>query len=116
LLMSDLLKRRSANFVLWRPAHTSPVPRLIIGIFVPGNPASLRDVREIYFVQSSQFPELWEIPCTDCGLIDGQVYHYWFRVKDSSPEPDRDKIIDATDPFATTVDWRVLAPQLPAPY
>ena len=34
---SDLARRQETHFVLWRPAHTNPPPRLVIGRFQPGN-------------------------------------------------------------------------------
>jgi pullulanase len=73
-----------------------------------------RQEREL--VQSSVAPELWEIAASSLGLTNGQVYHYWFRVRDSSPEPGRTRVIDVTDPFATTVDWRLQSEALPSPY
>ena len=26
------------------------------------------------------FTDLWEIPRAECGLVDGEMYHYWFEV------------------------------------
>src|SRR5687767_3771609 len=102
-MQPDLLKRKETHFVLWRPAFTNPTPSLVIGIAVPGNPPALNDLRTIELQQHAQFPELWELDSSTIGLIDGQVYHYWFRVKDSYPAEHRDLVIDITDPFATTV-------------
>ncbi len=111
--MADLLERMKTRFVLWRPGHTNPVPKLVIGNFVPGNPPTLANLHEVDFVQSTQFPELWEIPCAAAGLIDGHVYHYWFRLKDSNPEG-AGSVMDVTDPFAMCVDWRLMRGEDPA--
>ena len=115
-MQPDLLKRKETHFVLWRPAFTNPVPSLVIGIAVPGNPPTLNDLRTIELVQHPHFPELWELDSSSIGLVNGQVYHYWFRVKDSFPAQHRNSVIDITDPFATTVDRRFLSAALPAPY
>lgn len=45
-------------------------------------------------------------------ITDGQVYHYWFEVSDSSPTRDGSRIA-FTDRTAFTVDWRLLAPLRP---
>ena len=114
--MSDLLERRKTHFLLWRPAATHPAPALKIGVFVPGNPPSLQNVREHPLTPSAVDPELWEVAAATLGLVDSQVYHYWFRLQDSFVYRDRNQVIDVTDPFATTVDWRVQSDALPPPY
>jgi pullulanase len=115
-MQPDIITRKETHFVLWRPAFTDPIPSLVIGIGVPGNPPALNNLRTIELIQNPQLPELWELDSRTIGLVDGQVYHYWFKVKDSLPEEQHDLLIEITDPFATTVDWRFLSTALPAPY
>ena len=71
--------------------------------------------QEFALTQQGGHPDIWSIDAAQCGLSDGQVYHYWFEVSDSSPTRDGSRI-SCTDPTAFTVDWRLLAPQLPAPH
>jgi hypothetical protein len=59
--------------------------------------------------------DLWSRSGADCGLVDGEVYHYWFEVTDSRPGGAGARL-RRTDPAATTVDWRLLSPPLPPPY
>ena len=115
-MAANLLQRKETHFVLWRPAVTNPVPRLVIGILAPANPPTLQNLQEFPLEASANFPELWEIDARNIGLVDGQVYHYWFRVKDSFPAPGRGAQMEITDPFATTVDWRIESAVLPLPY
>lgn len=104
----DLFERRRRSFVLWRPAVTNPPPRLVIGRFQPGNPASLAGEQSLDLSADPQFPELWQRPADKCGLQDGTVYHYFFDVGNSNPYagngPTRLRV---TDPLAATVDWRL---------
>lgn len=58
---------------------------------------------------------LWGIEAADCGLIDREIYHYWFEVTDSHPSRDGRRTL-CTDPTALTVAWRLLADRLPHPY
>lgn len=106
--------RRSA-FLLWRPLEGNPPPKLIIGTFRAGNPPSLTGRMEFTLKPLENHSDLWGISAADCGLVEGQVYHYWFEVTDSSPRGDRSRVA-CTDPFTRTVDWRLRAPRLPAPY
>ena len=115
-MVANLLQRKETHFVLWRPAVTNPAPRLVIGILTPGNPPDLQNVQEFPLQPSPNFPELWELDARTLGLVNGQVYHYWFRVQDSFPETGRNAQMQITDPFATTVDWRIESPILPLPY
>lgn len=87
----------------------------MIGQFEPGNPPSLASSQVFALRQHTQQPDLWSIDAAQCGLINGQVYHYWFEVTDSSPTRDKSRIA-CTDPMAFTVDWRLLAPALPLPH
>ncbi len=56
------------------------------------------------------FTDLWEIPAAECGLVDGEIYHYWFEVTVPRRRPGHPRRVRITDPTATMVDWRVLAP------
>lgn len=110
-----LLDLKKEAFVLWLPQAIDPAPKLLIGIFEPGNPPTLGQPKKINLKNPFQHPDLWGINAADCKLRDGQVYHYWFEVNDSSPTRDGSRIL-CTDPQAQTVDWRLLAPRLPAPH
>ena len=112
----DLLLRRRKHFALWRPRNTQPKPRLVIGRFQPGNPPSLADQQLLDLVPDPDVDELWVISAAQCGLVEGTVYHYWFAILDADPRRDPPQEIWCTDPFATTVDWRLRGPLLPAPY
>ena len=107
--MAHLFGLKKTAFVLWHPHNFNPEPpALVIGQFQAGNPPSLAN-RQVFPL--TQQADLWSIDAAKCGLIDGQVYHYWFEVSDSSPTRDGSRI-SCTDPMAFTVDWRLLAPQL----
>jgi pullulanase len=108
----DLLSRKQTKFVLWRPRVSEPAPTLYIGYFkTPASP-SFENFREIPLQSSPQFPELWEVSAKECNLTDGQVYFYWFKVRntDSYDGNSAKEIVYCTDPTATTVDRRFLAP------
>jgi pullulanase len=115
-LSADLLDRKATHFVLWHPRSGAPDPTLIIGRFQTGNPPTLADERRHPMTLVAGFPDLFEIAAADCGLVDGDVYHYWFEVQDSDPAHPPAQLVRCTDPTATTVDWRLRAPRLPAPY
>ena len=109
-MLADLLKRKSTHFVLWRPREVNPTPTLYIGtIQSPDNPH--QNFREIPLQQSTDFPELWEIAAKDCNLTDGEVYFYWFKVRDANAYSNTNQILYCTDPTAWTVDRRFLAPE-----
>lgn len=113
--MSHLLALKKTAFVLWRPCHVDPTPRLVIGQFEYGNPPRLANRKVFPLNQHQDHPDLWTIEATQCGLINGQVYHYWFEVSDSSPTRDS-TLITCTDPTALSVDWRLMAPKLAPPH
>ena len=113
--MANLFGLKKSVFVLWSPHRINPAPTLIIGQFQAGNPPRLANRQEFLLTQQAAHPDLWSIDAAKCGLSDGQVYHYWFEVSDSSPTRDGSRI-SCTDPTAFTVDWRLLAAQLPAPH
>src|SRR5262245_5500045 len=101
LMNVDLLKRKQTAFVLWRPAMAQPMPKLVIGRFAPGNPPSLANRQEFSLTQIPGKPDLWSVDAAACGLTEGNVYHYWFEVTDSSPTRDGWRIL-CTDPTAST--------------
>lgn len=104
----DLLSRKQTHFLLWRPGQTNPVPTLCIGI---GSAASgqVEQLTEIPLQANPAFPDLWQVAAADCGLSDGRVYHYWFKLRRTRPDAN-DNLIYCTDPTAYTVDRRFLAP------
>ena len=110
-----MLDRKTSTFVLWRPMKTSTPPQLIIGQFQAGNPPSLVGERQLLMRHSAAFPDLWELPAAECGLQNGQIYHYWFEIDDSDPGKNPPSRIRCADPTALTVDWRLRGPVLPAP-
>jgi pullulanase len=114
-MSANIFELKRTAFVLWRPHDTVVAPRLVIGQFVPGNPPVLANRREFELERLPGQSDLWGIGADRCGLSDGQVYHYWFDVTDSNPFRSRRRIL-CTDPTAYTVDWRLLADRLPAPY
>ena len=113
--MIHLFDLKQSSFVLWSPHDVHPAPALVIGQFEAGNPPRLANRRIFPLTQQAAHPDIWSIAASRCGLLDGEVYHYWFEVADSSPTRDGSRIW-CTDPMAFTVDWRLLAPPLPAPY
>ena len=109
----DLLSRKQTHFVLWRPGQTDPKPTLYIGNIQPSSTANFENFQEIPLQQSAQFPELWEVPAPDCRLTDGQVYFYWFKVRNTDPYNSVYQVLYCTDPTAWTVDRRFPAPVPP---
>lgn len=116
-MLPDLFVRRQTHFVLWRPGISTPAPCLLIGALSPEN--TTHTYREIPLIPDVEFPELWAIAAQDCGLVEGQVYAYWFKVKNTNPYPfaGDHEILYCTDPLATTIDRRPrqLAPTPPDP-
>src|SRR5688572_29330801 len=112
-MTAHLFGLKQTAFVLWRPHHTDIAPRLVK--FQPGNPSSLAGRHQFDLQRRPEHPDLWAIDAAACSWTDGQVYHYWFEVTDSNPFRDGRRIL-CTDPMAFTVDWRLLAERLPAPY
>src|SRR5215468_6243330 len=106
----DLLERRRRAFVLWRPAHDDPPPTLLLGLAPRTRGERVTALREVPLARDAQHPELWQVAAADCGLLDGRVYFYWFKVRGSAPEDARPRLLYCTDPLATTVDRRFPAP------
>ncbi|MDF5725112.1 MAG: alpha-amylase family glycosyl hydrolase [Rhizonema sp. PD37] len=115
-MTADLLARKETSFVLWHVGNTTQVPSLIIGQVKLGAPITLIKEEHFLLQQVSGFPDLWEIPAAKCNLSDGEVYHYWFEVTVSHPDPKRaGERLRITDPTAYTVDWR-LRPDVKSPF
>ncbi len=115
-MIPDLLRRRQTHFVLWRPGCVDPAPTLVLGLFFSLYPTPA-GLREIPLSPDPDFPDLWQVAAADCGLINGEIYYYWFKVKNTNPYPfsGDDEILYCTDPLATTVDRRAvcIAPMPP---
>ena len=111
-MTTPLLQLKETNFVLWRPA-ANPPPSLILAQVIAGSPLVVQERPPLPLQPAAGFTDLWSLAAKDCALQDGALYHYWFEV--TAQQPARPAIrIRITDPFATVVDWRVLAPR-PAP-
>ncbi|MGB8381403.1 MAG: alpha-amylase family glycosyl hydrolase, partial [Dermatophilaceae bacterium] len=110
--MSDLLKRRETRFVLWCPSAPANPPQLVIGQIQNGNPPIFNQLARRPLQRASDagtpIDGLWELDPATVGLADGQTYHYWFEVDNTSPGGSGR--IQVTDPLASTVDYRLLAP------
>jgi pullulanase len=112
--MTWLLDRKKTHFVLWRPAPVAPEanpPALVIGQLDPAaNPPALTGARTLPLAPSplSTAGDLWEIAAADCGLRDGQVYHYWFQVSNANVySAAQNQPFQVTDPAAWCTDWRL---------
>ena len=112
MLPADLLDRRKTHFTLWRPNGNTNAPKLVIGTFQAGNPNVVANRRELSLASSAATAGLWTLGARDTGLADG-IYHYWYRVDNTHPGRPAGSAVLVTDPFATTVDWRVLS-EIPA--
>jgi hypothetical protein len=95
--MAHLFGLKKSAFVLSSPHRINPAPTLAIGQFQAGNPPRLANRQEFPLTQQAAHPDLWSIDAAQCGLSDGQVYHYWYEVSDSSPTRDASRI-SCTDP------------------
>jgi 1,4-alpha-glucan branching enzyme len=114
--MSDILTRRQTRFVLWCPATVASPPDLIIGQLQKGNPPSFKLLARKALQRAAgevgTLGGLFELDASVLGLTDGQTYHYWFEVQDTSPGgTDR---VQTTDPLAAVVDYRLYAPGNPS--
>jgi pullulanase len=107
-MLPSLLKRKETHFVFWRPGPGVSPPKLILGVFTPGTPSTLGQRRDIPLTVSADSDEVWEVAAADCGLTDGQVYHYWFQTTDTRPLSPNSTLL-CTDPAAYAVDWRLRA-------
>ena len=106
----DLLERRNAAFVLWRPgqAADSRPPQLVVASLNANQPTGVNVVFQGSMKNSADWPDLWELSPKDIepALNNGQVYQYWFQVVDTSGE--QLGTIQVTDPLAYTVDYRTV--------
>ncbi|MDB9311492.1 alpha-amylase family glycosyl hydrolase [Spirulina sp. CS-785/01] len=108
-MIPHLLLRRKTHFILWRPGEINPPPSLYIGQFPADDPGSFQNFQEIPLTPNPEYPELWEVAAANCQLQPGGVYHYWFKVTNTSPyNTEGRQILYCTDPLATTVDRRPL--------
>ncbi|HEY9830847.1 MAG TPA: alpha-amylase family glycosyl hydrolase [Stenomitos sp.] len=114
---SSIFIRKQTYFVLWRPGASEPTPSLYIGTIESERPNQLTKLGEFPLKQSIEFPDLWEISAQECNLTEGKVYFYWFKVRNTNPyDPaNANQIMYCTDPMATTVERRILAPVPPEP-
>jgi len=115
VMKAHLLELKRTMFVLWRPGNSWPPPRLVIGWFQPGNPPSLNNEQRWDLAELPGMPGVWGLAAGQLGLGDGNVYHYWFEVTDTSPHRNGWRIL-VTDPLARTVDWRLRAGALAGIY
>src|SRR4051812_8653354 len=102
---TDLLNRKATHLVLWAPGQTAP--KLVIGTLQFGAPPFLTGKQTFPLRAVGGVHGLWEIAPADCGLLDGNVYHYWFDVDDTAPGHAANARILVTDPTTSTVDWRI---------
>jgi 1,4-alpha-glucan branching enzyme len=112
------LERKQTHFVLWRPSGDGRAPQLVqlvIGTFAAG---ALADP-VVMPLRRSTAPgadggDVWELPAVECGLQEGGIYHYWFELADTNAyRTELGSSLRVTDPAATSVDWRLLAPAPP---
>jgi pullulanase len=108
--MADILTRRKDRFVAWIPRPQTQAPVLILGQLKPGNPPTLPSFQRLPLAPAPGLPGLFEIPASSCALTSGQTYQYWIEVDDSRGTAAPPARIAVTDPFATSVDWRIFPP------
>ncbi len=109
-ITANILERKSTHFVLWRPSAITTPPTLLIGQLRPGNPPTFIGAKQFPLTPTAGVQGLWEIAATDCQLQQGQVYHYWFEVEDTSSGLQPLPRVRCTDPLAFAVDWRLFPP------
>lgn len=112
-MAADLLNRKKTHFVLWRSPFVQPAATLYIGTMAQNsNSLTLENVKEFELSPSPDFTDLWEIAAKDCELSDGQVYFYWFKVRNTDPyyAASVNQVLYCTDPTAYTIDRRLEAP------
>ena len=114
----DIFSLRKTNFVLWRPAKTDPKPKVYIA-HVEFNYSESKilfeKTGEHELLQSKNFSDLWLLNVQDCNLTENTIYYYWFKVKNSNPYEKNEDILYVTDPYATVVDERMQANNIPVP-
>ena len=114
----DILERRKHEFVLWIPGQAAedPAPSLVIRPFDPSKPTLVNRSATIPLKKSDK-QDLWELGPKNIrpALKDGQVYHYWFLISDTSGEGVNGASlgqIQVTDPLAYVVDYRTVTDRL----
>jgi len=116
MAMSDILRRRHTHFVLWCPAIAASSPQLIIGQLQNGNPPTFTPMTKKALQRAAgdvgTLGGLFELDASNLVLADGQTYHYWFEVHDTSPGGTGR--VQITDPLAAVVDYRLYAPDNPS--
>jgi pullulanase len=114
--MSDILTRRQTRFVVWCPATVASPPELIVGQLLNGNPPTFKQLarKALHAAAGSvgTVEGLFELDATALDLTEGQIYHYWFEVEDTSPGGTGR--VQTTDPLAAVVDYRLYAPANPS--
>ncbi len=114
-MAADIWLLKQSDFVLWRVGDATVPPVLILGQLTPGAPNVFTQTHRLVLALVPGFTDLWSIPAVNCGLLDGAVYHYWFEVTVSHPDQPAVRLW-ITDPMATTIDWRLIAPRLGPPF
>jgi len=112
---ADIWTLKETDFVLWRGDTNSAPPTLILGNLAPGAPNRFTQTGRFDLTLVPGCSDLWSLAANACGLTAGGVYHYWFEVTVSHPARPPVRLW-ITDPLATTVDWRLCAPPLAAPF
>lgn len=111
MVLAQLLIRKKTHFVLWRPRFIDPQPALFIGNFLSPSPTPFGKFTTHLLKQSPLLPDLWEIDANACELTDGQVYYYWFKVRDGiEPSPITEQVVYVTDPLAYSIDRNIYPP------
>lgn len=107
----DLLQRRSSGFVLWIPGEHAnrQNPRLVLCVYHDTGTHQLTELIRQDLVQSTEHQALWELALEKLAkpLEEGQVYHYWFEIQDTSPESQGTTLMLVTDPLAFALDYRI---------
>jgi hypothetical protein len=110
--MSNILDRRQTHFVLWCPTEPANAPALVIGRIRNGNPATFQELTRQTLQRAANaagpIAGLWHLAANSLGLTDGETYHYWYEVDNTYPGSTGR--IQVTDPLASGVDYRLLAP------
>src|SRR5260370_31389437 len=83
---ADLLERRASHFLIWRPNRSTVPPKIVIGRFQAGNPPTLAGERRLSLTAAPGANGLWLIAPRDCGLTQGNTFHYSFPVEATHPQ------------------------------
>ncbi|KAF2026257.1 glycoside hydrolase [Setomelanomma holmii] len=97
----DIYELRRESFLLWTPG-VEQSPELVIGKLDTDHPGTI--VTEQTFELAEEPKSVWQVKASLLNLSDG-MYHYWFKVKDTSPRNFGPMLV--TDPLAYAVDYRV---------